>query len=217
MDRFSPGSAADFLLSLGQDEGQARAVWRGGARIPQALGPLARVVVPFFAEPMAAFPHLSAEIEAVARRLGLREVRWYNVFDAEGRMHGALPRLRESLARGAELADVAAELARVAEHDLFGRRPLHQVVVQLDGEAGGRPVSRVAVLHAAGTYELTGAVAALGVEALLADALPPGAGLAAELLDPSWVERLRSSPAITALHALDGPIEAYAEVEQGAL
>jgi hypothetical protein len=217
MDRFSPGSAADFLLSLGRDDGEARAVWRGGARIPQALGPLPRVVLPFFAEPLAAFPYLSAEIEAVARRLRLREVRWYNLFDAEGRMFGALPRLRESLARGAELREVAAELARVAEQDLFGRRPLHQVVVQVDGEADGRPQSRVAVLHASGTYELTGAVAALGVEALLADALPAGAGLAADLLDPSWVERLRDSPAVTALHALEGPIEAYAEVEQGVL
>jgi hypothetical protein len=217
MDRFSPGSAADFLRSLGRDEGGSRAVWRGGARIAQASGPLARVDLPFFADPMAAFPYLSAEIEEVARRLGLREVRWYSAFHADGRMYGALPRLREALARGGEPRAVAAELARVAEQDLFGRRPLHQVVIQLDGEAAGRPVSRVAVLHATGTYELTGAVVALAVQALLAGALPPGAALAADALDPSCVERLRHSPAVTALHLLEGPIEAYAEVEQGAL
>lgn len=217
MDRFSPGSAADFLRSLGRDESGSRAVWRGGARIAQAPGPLPRVDLPFFADPMAAFPYLSAEIEEVARRLGLREVRWYSAFHADGRMYGALPRLREALARGAAPGDVAAELARVAEQDLFGRRPVHQVVIQLDGEAAGRPVSRVAVLHAGGTYELSGAVVTLAVEALLAGALAPGAGLAADLLDPSCVERLRRSPAVTALHALEGPIEAYAEVEQGAL
>jgi hypothetical protein len=60
-------------------------------------------------------------------------------------------------------------------------------------------------------------VAALGVEALLAGSLPPGTGFAANLLDPSAVERLRRSPAVTALHSLEGPIELYAEVEQGAL
>jgi Saccharopine dehydrogenase NADP binding domain len=217
MDRFSPGSAADFLLSLGGDEGAARAAWRGETRVSQAPGRLPRVVLPFFAPPLAAFPYLSAETEAVARSLGLREVRWYNVFEADGQMYGALPRLRESLARGAELAEVAAELARVAEHDLFGRRPLHQVVLQLDGEAAGRSLSRVAVLTASGTYELTAAVVALGVEALLGSSLPAGAGFAADMLDPSGVERLRGSPAVRGLHALEGPIEVYAQVEQGAL
>lgn len=217
MDRFTPGSAADFLVSLGAADADARAVWRGGARVAQVAAPIARMELPFFPMPVAAFPYLSAEIEGVARRLGLRDVRWWSVFDADGRMQGALPRLRESLARGAAPGDVAAELARVAEQDLFGRRPLHQVVVQLDGEAGGRSLSRVAVLHAAGTYELTGAVAALAVEALLAGGVRPGAAFAADALDPSWVERLRGSPAVTALHALEGTVEAYAEVEQGAL
>jgi hypothetical protein len=217
MDRFSPGSALDFLASLDADQGDARAVWRGGTRVAQGVAPLARAVLPFFSAPVAAFPYLSAETEAVAGRLGLRDVRWYTAFDADGEMHAALPRLRDALAKGAEPAGVAAELARVADRDLFGRRPLHQFVVQVDGESAGERRSRVAVLHAAGTYELTGAVAALAVEALLEGAVPAGAGFAAEVLDPGWVERLRGSPAVIAFHELEGPIDAYAEVEQGVL
>jgi len=216
-DGFTPGAAAEFLLSLDGGDGEAGAAWRGGARAPGALRPVPRLELPFFDRPLAAFPYLSAETERVAGALGLDEVRWYQVFEADGRMHAALPRLRESLARGAALAGAAAELTRVAELDLFGRRPRQQLVLQLDGEAGGRPRSRVAVLDAAGTYELTGAVAALAVGAVLRGEAPAGAHLAADALDPAVVERLRGAPAVTGLHLLDGPLAAYAEVEQGAV
>lgn len=217
LDRITPGSAADFLRSLGGAYGEAQAAWRAGMRVSHDLQPLHEVALPFFDGRVTAYPFLTTEMERLARTLRLREARWYNVFDAPGQVLPALGRLQEALALGTELDRAADELSRVAELDLFGRARQQQLVVQLDGLAGGLPVSRTAVLRAAGTYELTGAMTALAVDALLGRAAPAGVHFAADVLDPGLVESLRDAPGVVGLHVLDGSLDALAEVEQGVI
>jgi hypothetical protein len=216
LDRMTPSSAREFLLSVAGDS-RANAGWRAGARVAGALEPLHRVRLPFFPGEVTAYPYLSAETERLARAAGLDEVRWYHVFEADGRVVAALGRLQQELRRGADPAALAVELVRAVDMEMFGRAPAQQLVFGLDGRARGEPASRVAVLRAASTYELTATVTALAVAAVLRGAVPAGAHLAAEVLDPAIVAGLPVRPGVSGLHLLDGPLAGYALAEQGVL
>jgi hypothetical protein len=212
-DKMTRVSAAEFLISLAETEGTPHGMWRAGARLPGCLQP-EQLTLPFFPGDVVAYPHLSAEAEALARRLRLDEVRWYFVF-GDGRVLTTLSRLAGELRSGAPLDDLAAELVRVVDVEMLGRAPLQQMLFQLTGREAGRPASRVAVLRASGTYQLTATVTALTVAEVLHGRLPAGPHFAADVLRADVVDDLDGRPGLAGLHVLDGPLAAYEQVVQG--
>jgi hypothetical protein len=215
-DRMTLASAAEFLLSLNGAGGEAQAMWRAGARIPHALEPLAGTDLPFFPGETVAYPYLSGEAERLARQLTADEVRWYFVFEGD-RVLAALSRLAEQLRRGADLDHLARELVQVVDVEMFGRTAAQQLVFQLDGLASGRPVTRVAVLRATSTYELTGTLTARAAAEVMNGSVPAGPGFAGEVLDPGIVGTLEGLPGLAGLHVLDQPLPAYAQAVQGTI
>jgi hypothetical protein len=214
-DRMTPASAHEFVLSLAAGHGGAHAMWRAGARHAHALEPLHEVDLPFFPPAVLAYPYLTADAERLARRLSLDEARCYYVFDAGGNILAILSRLQERLRAEESVAALADDLIRAVGIEMFGRRPVQRLVFQLDGQASGRPASRVAVLQASSTYELTATVVTMAVSSILACGLPAGAHLAAEALDPQAVSGLGGRPGVTGLHLLDQPLTAYGHADQG--
>jgi hypothetical protein len=233
LDRMTRASAEDFLLSLSQGAGQGQALWRAGARQGRAIEPIAELSLPFFPGPLIAYPYLSAEAERMARQLGLAEARCYYVFESGGNILTVLSRLQHQLQQhqlqqhqlqqdqraGSEaaLGRLADELIRAVEVEMFGREPVQQLVVQLDGRAGGEPASRLAVLRTSSTYQLTAVVTALAAMQLLAGVIPAGAHAAADVLDPSLIDALPGRPGVAGLHLLDRPLPEYARSDQGAV
>ncbi|QLQ35863.1 NAD(P)H-binding protein [Micromonospora robiginosa] len=211
-DGFTPGAARDFLAVGDGGYGEPLAAWRDGARRARALAARAGAVVPFFDEPVLLQPYLSTETERLAARLGLADVDWWSAF-AGGRVPAALADgARRATGGPAELAEAADALCRAAELDAFGRPRYQVLLVELAGPGG----SRVLVCRGVGANALTGAAVALGAVAAAAGDLPPGVHHLAEVVDPVWaVDRLRVSPAVTALHVEDGPLSRHEPIEEG--
>jgi hypothetical protein len=217
VDRLTPIGAAEYLLSLGGGHGESQAAWCSGSRVSRALAPLSEVELPFFPDRVNAHPYLSLEAERLACALGLDGVRWYNVFDGGGQMLTALSRLQGAMMGQADLDAAAAELAQAAELDLFGRAPYQLLVFQLDGEAGGRSLTRTVVLRGTDTYALTGSVTAMAVRELLDGHIAAGVHYAADALDPELVVAwLRGRASVIVFALLDSPAEAGA-IEEGVL
>jgi short subunit dehydrogenase-like uncharacterized protein len=216
-DRMTRASAVEFLLSLDGRYGESGAGWRAGARIPHDLPPLGSTRLPFFPLPVVGHAYLSDEIEQVARSVPLAEVCWYHVFEATGSVLPAIVRLQRELRRGEPLDDLAEELRRAVELEMFGRAPMQQLVFELSGRVAGRPAHRVAVLRASSTYDLTATVIAAAVRAILRDPLPPGVHYAAQVLDPAVVAGLPAATGVVGLHVLDRPLVDYVELDQGAI
>jgi hypothetical protein len=218
IDHMTPAGAGDYLLSLGGGFGEAHAAWINGRRVSGALVPLSQIELPFFSGRITAFPFLSTETERLAREMGLVEIRWYNVFDEAAHVLAALGRLQGAMTGEGDLAAAAAVLTQAAELDLFGRVPYQLLVFQLEGQAAGRRVSRAAVLRAANTYRLTGAVTARAVLAILRGHIRPGVHFAAAALDPDMlVGQLRRHPAVSMLDLIDGLPELADTMEEGAV
>ena len=131
---FTMTAAVDYLAALGGGYGKPFASWRSGARALRSLVTMRRVALPFFPGVVTAHPYLSLEAERLPAALGLREIRWYSVFDGEG-VPFVLARHRASAADEV----TAASLLRAAALDSFGRTPYQLMVFRLDGEAGGTP------------------------------------------------------------------------------
>jgi len=201
LGRLTPAAAADYLAA---GSGQPLAAWRQGRRASRALTPLRDVELAPFPSRVTAQPYLSAELECVARSLGLADADWYNVLDG-------VP-LPAALARARDAADVA----RASELDLFGRTPYQLVVLEMAGEVRGQPSCQTLLLRARDGIELTGAVVALVALAVLAGEVPFGVHAAWSTLTPdAWWGRLRDLPEVEALEVVDGP--AAGAVEEGEL
>ncbi|MFI5834187.1 saccharopine dehydrogenase NADP-binding domain-containing protein [Micromonospora sp. NPDC051300] len=211
-DGFTPGAARDFLAVGDGGYGEPSAAWRDGTRRARALAARAGAVVPFFDEPVLLQPYLSTETERLAARLGLADVDWWSAFTG-GRVPAALADgARRATGDPAELAEAADALCRAAELDAFGRPRYQVLLVELSGPTGGR----VLVCRGVRANALTGAAVALGAVAAAAGDLPPGVHHLAEVVDPVWaVDRLRTSPAVTALRVEDGPLTRYETIEEG--
>jgi hypothetical protein len=217
MDRMTRASAEDFLLSLSEGHGEPQGFWRAGSRHSRGLDPRAEVSLPFFRGPVVAYPYLSAEAERMARGLRLAEARCYYVFESSGNILAVLSRLRQQLRQGLELGRLADELIRAVDIEMFGRTPVEHLVMQMDGRAAGAPASRLVVLRAVSTYELTAVVTAMAAEHILAGSVPAGAHAASDVFDPSVIDALPGRPGVAGLHLLDQPLTEYAESELGAV
>lgn len=212
LDRFTPGSAADFLAGL--EGSESLAAWRQGRRVSRALKRLADVSLPFFSTQVTVHPYLNHEGERIARLLQLETADWYNVFEGD-HVLSAMSRLGGV---GDVPANAAGELIKAAELDLAGRDPYQIFLLQLDGIRSGGRATRSLFVRSADSNELTGAVAAVAAEALLDGQIAPGTHFAAEVLDPnSTVRALRDSGAIAAFEVLDRPLTTVALLEDGAL
>jgi hypothetical protein len=191
-DRFSLGAAADYLAVVNGSAGRTFAVWRDGARVERAGVPAIEGEVPYFQHAATGMPYLSAEMERLARHLGLAELVFYTVFP------GA--RLRETLAAAHAGSADAAAVVRASELDLFGRSRYQRLVFQLHGES----VMPTIVLSGKGSSELTGATAAMTALAVLEGAVAPGVHFAADVLDPEWAkEKLRTADAVTGFQVVE--------------
>jgi hypothetical protein len=211
LDRFTPAAAGDYVASFRNGYGTPLAAWRDGRVVPRALSAAHDAELPFFPAAACAFPYLSTENERLARRLGLAEGAWFNVF--EGRQ------LRDAFARLQQLADqgredtAAAALCHAAALDLAGREP-YQILAFI---LRGRSVTRSLVLRTPDGYALTGAMAAFAALEVRDRAVPPGLHFTGDVLDTGrTLDRLRASPAVTALEILETP-PAEAAFEEGAL
>jgi hypothetical protein len=213
LDRMTPGSAAELLLSLAGPDGGTRALWRAGARLPGRLDPAVDASVPFFPAPVSAYPYLSAETERLGRLLPLDEIRWYNVFDSTGSMPAVLARLGALVKVTGDPALLAGDLIAAVAAELSGRQPLQQLVCELTS----RDASRVAVLRATSTYELTATVTALAAMRMLDGSVPLGAHLAGEILPPQTVAELAGRPGLAGLHVLDQSLADCAESDEGTI
>jgi hypothetical protein len=217
VDRMTPAGAAEYLLSLGGGHGEPQAAWRAGAKAHRVLEPLSDVDVPYFPGRVDAHPFLSVETEWLAGRLGLVELDWYNVFDGGGNVMSALSRLQGAMVGESDLDSAAAELARAAELDLFGREPYQVFVFAVEGMTEHGHDSRVLVLRCTDTYAITGLLAAQATAGVLAGDVTPGLHYAAEVVDyPSACRALRENPAVSLLDVVSGPLVLDA-VEEGAL
>lgn len=214
LDRMTPVGAAEYLLTLSGEHGEALAAWRDGARRSRALEPASGATVPFFPGPVDLQPYLSLETERLASSLGLSYVDWWNVFDGTGHVLRTLGRLRAVTGDGtAEVESAARQLCAAADLDLFGRTPYQTLVFRLDG-AGE---SRTAVLRGTDTYALTAAVAAFATRRALDGAIPPGVHHVEDAVPAdalcAW---LRTRSEVTLLDRVEAGDDAD-EPEEGAL
>jgi hypothetical protein len=211
-DRFTFTAATDYLASLQNGFGRSSAVWRNGQRVERALTPLVDAQLPFFPEPVAAYPYLSTEMERLARRLRLAELTFFNVFPSS-HVRATLNELAS-----AEPITNAGALVAASELDLFGREPYQRLVFQLDGSGHDQADAPTMVLSGRSASQLTGAMVALAAVAVLEGRVPPGVHFAADVLDPAWgVARLREAGAVLALDVFNGSPPGSGQLEEGVL
>ncbi|MGF1654375.1 MAG: saccharopine dehydrogenase NADP-binding domain-containing protein [Actinomycetales bacterium] len=179
---FTPLSAVDALLTRGDRFGAAMAVARDGAVVANAASPLRAVQLPGFPVPMAAWPFLTAEAQA----LPAREVRAYNVFRS-GRVPQALALAWAELPPGAPVEDLAQHAPAVVEAsrlDVAESGAFYVMLFAARPEPGAPPGPTRVLLTARDSYALSGAVMAWAAAAVLRGEVPVGAHLAADTLDP---------------------------------
>ncbi|WP_033290185.1 saccharopine dehydrogenase NADP-binding domain-containing protein [Amycolatopsis jejuensis] len=203
-DRFTPTAAADYLQATGI---RPLAAWRGGPR-EGALTRTTATDLPFFPGEVTVTPLLSTEDERLARALGLVRGEWYSVAGGD-HVRAAFDRVHA--VGSSEAVDL---LCRASRLDLAGRKPLVTVVAQVEGHCGRVPVRDTSVLTGPGNAEVTGAVAACAVLAVVQGRIPAGVHYAAEILEPGWaLEWLVSVGAVRVRRV--GPVTEM--VEEGAL
>lgn len=196
LGRFTLGAAGDYLATVTNGAGTPLAAWRDGEPAARALTALHKVLLPYFPARVTAHPYLSSELVRVARRLGLAEASWYGVFDGQHVLR-AIER-RPATADATALAGAAKALGEAAELDLFGRDPYQLFVLTLEAGAHEQRRTRTLVLHGRDPITLTGAAAALAVDAVLSGVVPTGLGFAGETLDPERaLPRLRTCSAVS--------------------
>jgi hypothetical protein len=167
------------------------------------------VDLPFFPDPVHAYPYLATETQRLARRLGLTDVSWYSVFAGLR----VIDLLRSPAAFGADRTAAARALCEAAALDAFGAEPYQVFALQLDGGRGGAAPVRSLVLRASGASALTGAVAAVTAMAVTDESWPVGVYHAGEALDPQrTVRALRRLDAAT-VAVLDTPVDEAQDLE----
>ncbi|MCA8093730.1 saccharopine dehydrogenase NADP-binding domain-containing protein [Burkholderia anthina] len=215
----TPGAAADVLLSTAQGFGSSGAAWRAGRRVTGAPAAAGMTRIAGFPDEVHVQPFLSDEWTALAADLGIRDAQWHGVFassraaDAIGR---GVVRLRQA---GPDALDEAvADLVETARLDLAGQTPYYRLVIDAAGERAGNPLRLRAVLHAADSYRLTGAIAAAAARRLIEAPPAPGVMRAAQLLDWSALhDDLLITRAIESFSVTEAAGCATAGIDEGAI
>ncbi|MBG0832713.1 saccharopine dehydrogenase NADP-binding domain-containing protein [Planomonospora sp. ID67723] len=199
---FTPLSAVDALLTRGPRFGVPMAAWREGAVTP--LAPLHGVRLPGFPEPVHAWPYLTTEAQTLAAECGADEVRSYNVFVSDRIPHAlsaawaAVPDVHAAPIE--TLRPYAAEVVRASVLDNAGFGAFYVMLFTARPHRGAPAGPTRVLLTAVDSYALSGVVMALTARTVLAGRVPPGAHLAAEVLDPdATVTALRDDPLVTQL------------------
>lgn len=211
-DLFTAVAAEDYRQSIEDGVGQSRAAWRnGGAR----TGVLVRengVALPFFPGPVTTLPYLNQEAQRVAAALGLERGDWYTVL-TDGHMRSVFDRLHTY-----SREDACLQLQRMSRLDLAGRAPFVTLLLRMTGHWEGGERTRSLALRGHRNADLTGALAAVAVDALERGDVPPGRHFAAMALEPeAAVEALLATGMTAGLPVVDGPLEAFNEAEEGVL
>ncbi|BBG02545.1 MULTISPECIES: saccharopine dehydrogenase NADP-binding domain-containing protein [Pseudonocardia] len=195
----TPAAAADFLLSAAATEGKPLTGWSGGHR---ALRPLREVELPFFPGRVTATPHLTPEIERVARALGLAEAHWFTVFVGE-QATALLARHTAGAATGSD--DPVAAFGRAVGVDLAGHDPYQVLACQIEGTTGDRREVRTLTLRVDDGYALSGTTAAFTATQAAAGRIGGGTAHLAAVADPAAaVAWLSDSPVVRTLTVVDG-------------
>lgn len=220
LERCSPSSATDMILSMDADDGanygQPLAAWRDGHVVPRSLRPVKELEVPFIPDLVSAHPFLSPESERLASDLRLKRHDFWNVFVGE-RLITTFTRMRGSETTGDTLDHAVQELTQAAELDLLGRDPYYALVFCMDGILHTRPVTRTAAIRTSDAYRLIASMAASTTFAAAHGYVPEGVGFAAEMLDPEWVvDRIRQAPAVDVFEVVDRERESDL-MDEGAL
>jgi hypothetical protein len=196
LERCSPTVAADIMLSLtvggadGEPFGHPLAAWRNGRRALRVLRSTEDAELALYPERVALQPILTAEIERLARTLGLDEADWYNVYPgAQVRsLFSQLPTL--PVHTPVDRAAVEQRMVTASEVDLAGQDTYYRMAFTLSGP----DATRTAVVRAPSSYRITAFVAVAAARAMLDGRVPPGLHFAGEVLDPGWVvDELRRS------------------------
>lgn len=192
----SPLSAVDALLTHGPRFGHSLAAWRNGRVAEHVLAPLRSITLPGFRGRVHAWPFLSTEMVALAAALGVAELRNYTVYATEG--------LPEVLAEAwADTEPVEAHVEAVVEaarRDVEEHGRYYVLLAHARPPAGSGARGRRILLRTPDSYELSGVVAAVVVDEIVAGRVPAGAHHAADVLDPHrTVTRLAADDLVTAL------------------
>lgn len=180
--------------------GRAGALWCDGATQLGRLAPGRGLTLPGFevwAGATHVGPYLSDELVEVAEQApDLDELRAWTV-------HPSL-RLPTAIADArAGAPDGVAGVIRATALDVEEHGRHFAVLVTARARPGAGPGARALVV-APDSWALSGAVAASATEQCLQDAIAPGVGRAALVLDPvSVIERLRDDPVVTTLELPD--------------
>ncbi|NUT35312.1 MAG: hypothetical protein HOV79_19835 [Hamadaea sp.] len=209
VEQLTSGSAEDFLSSLGGGHGTAGAALVHGAVVPRAVTRLPAQRLPFLPDEVTGIPFLSHDAAVTGRRLGIGELRCYQLFDDNSPVLAALnSRLPHDAGAGGPAG--ADQLRSVADAVVAGRSAYQIFMVEsVDGDR-----AEIALARVPSTYALTAAVLAATVRAL--DDLPPGGHRAADVLAPQLVvDCVRAAGG--QVWTLDGTLSAYADVEAGVI
>lgn len=207
VDQLTPGSAEDFVSSLGGDHGMPGAALVNGTIVPRALTRLPAQRLPFLPDEVTGIPFLSHDAAVTGRRIGVRELRCYQLFDSGSPVLAALNR---RLPHDTGSTDPAGtEQLRSVVDAVVAGRPAYQIFM-VESLDGGR--AEIALARVPSTYALTAAVLAATVRAL--DEVPPGRHRAADVLSPRLLpDCVRAAGG--QVWTLDGALSAYADVEAG--
>ena len=196
----TPVSAIDALLTRGPEFGTPFAVWRDGTVVERALEPVRGARLPGFDGPVHAIPFLSVEAAALGAELRLPELRSYAVYTSTNLPDAFALSWADEETR---VEEHAAAVIAAAAADLTEHEPHYVLLVRTESAAGDRLGELW--LRTPDPYGLTGAVTALAAVAVLDGAVPPGAHLAADVLDPRAVtDALAADPLVTALELRSG-------------
>jgi hypothetical protein len=210
---FTPAAAEDYLLGGLNDDSEARAAWKNGARTSSALTRKSARVLPFFPREVAAYPYLDSEAEQVARELQLQDGEWYITIDGEqtvNALNSARTQYRSDPHGAVQRLCLAARL------DSNGRSPYFNILAQVQGDKDGITAKHTLILQAKSTSELSGVVTASTAIAVMSGEIPVGVHALAALPDPLPVtSRLKQSPAIGQLKIHEHSIDGLLQVEEG--
>lgn len=211
-DLFTAVAAEDYRQSVEDGIGRPRAAWRNGGVRPGVLIRKNGVGLPFFPGPVTVMPYLNQEAERVAAALELEHGDWYTAL-ADGPMRSVFDRLHTC-----SREDACMQLQRMSRLDLAGRAPFVTLLLRMTGHREGKERTCSLALRGHRNADLTGALAAVAVDALARVDVPAGRHFAAMVLDPgAAVETLLATGMTAGLSVIEGPLEALNEAEEGVL